>query len=109
MEVHPIGIVESARLRAEDDYWGGEEVCIRLSADSGVRSLEGLAEFPHVEVPFTFHQVDPAKIVRRARHLREICAISARSARDDPAWPERNSSSRISMRSTAHRSLISSR
>ena len=30
----------------------------------------GLAEFSHIEVLFSFHQVDPAKIVAGARHPR---------------------------------------
>ena len=76
MEVHPIGFVQSSRARAEDDYWGGEEACIRLTAEFSSLALEGLAEFSHVEVLFVFHQVDPAKVVVGARH-----------PRDNPAWP----------------------
>jgi tRNA-Thr(GGU) m(6)t(6)A37 methyltransferase TsaA len=76
MEVQPIGFVESRRVQAGDDYWGGEEACIRLSAQFASSALEGLAEFSHVEVLFVFHQVDPAKVVVDARH-----------PRDNPAWP----------------------
>ena len=76
MEVQPIGFVESRRARPEDDYWGGAEACIRLSARFAAPALEGLAEFSHVEVLFVFHQVDPAKVVVGARH-----------PRNNPAWP----------------------
>jgi tRNA (adenine37-N6)-methyltransferase len=76
VDVHPIGFVESSRARAEDDYWGGEQACIRLNAEFSADSLEGLADFSHVEVLFVFHHVDPAGVVRSARH-----------PRNNPRWP----------------------
>lgn len=72
----PIGYVEAVRPRVEDDFWGGEESCIRLSADFTPDSLQGIADFSHVEVIYLFHQVDIAKIVTDARH-----------PRNNAAWP----------------------
>jgi len=76
MEVHPIGFVESSRATAEDDGWGSEQACIRLSGEFSARAFEGLAEFSHVEVLFVFHQVNPASVVLGARH-----------PRNNPSWP----------------------
>ena len=76
MEVRPIGFVQCARQRAEDDYWGGAKASIRLVAEFSPLALQGLTEFSHVEVLFVFHQVDPAEVVAGARH-----------PRNNPAWP----------------------
>jgi tRNA-Thr(GGU) m(6)t(6)A37 methyltransferase TsaA len=75
-QVQPIGFVESVRPHAEDDYWGGEESCIRLSEDFTAEALQGLAEFSHVEILFLFHEVELSKIVTGARH-----------PRNNHAWP----------------------
>ena len=75
-QVRAIGFVAAVRAHAEDDFWGGEEACIRLTEDFGPESLQGLSEFSHVEVLFLFHQVEPAKIVTGARH-----------PRNNPGWP----------------------
>ena len=72
----PIGYVRAARAHAEDDFWGGEEVCICLSAEYTADSLQGLEDFSHVEVIYQFHEVDIAKIVTGARH-----------PRNNTAWP----------------------
>jgi len=69
-QVRAIGLVEALRQRAEDDYWGGEQACISLAADFTSEALQGLADFSHIEVLFLFHQVEPSKIVRGARHPR---------------------------------------
>jgi tRNA-Thr(GGU) m(6)t(6)A37 methyltransferase TsaA len=74
--VQAIGFVEGVRPHAEDDFWGGEEACIRLTDDFGAEALQGLEAFSHVEVLFLFHAVDPAKVVSGARH-----------PRNNPAWP----------------------
>jgi tRNA (adenine37-N6)-methyltransferase len=75
-QVHAIGFVEARRPQAEDDFWGGEHACIALTADYSAESLQGLAEFSHVEVLFLFHAVEASKIVTGARH-----------PRNNPAWP----------------------
>jgi len=75
-EMHPIGTVEASRSQADDDFWGGQESSIRLAQGYSAEALEGLAEFSHVEVLYVFHQVDPGKVVKGARH-----------PRDNPAWP----------------------
>jgi tRNA (adenine37-N6)-methyltransferase len=77
MEVFkPVGYVESARPHAEDDFWGGEEACIRLTAEYSPDSLQGIEDFSHVEVIYLFHEVDTTKIVTGARH-----------PRNNTAWP----------------------
>ena len=70
MDIQPIGFVECRRRKPEDDYWGGEQACISLTADFTAHALQGLEEFSHVEVLFVFHQVDPAGVVRGTRHPR---------------------------------------
>ncbi|HWX81035.1 MAG TPA: SAM-dependent methyltransferase [Steroidobacteraceae bacterium] len=64
------------RPHAEDDFWGGEEACIRLTAEYTPDSLQGIEDFSHVEVIYLFHEVDTAKIVSGARH-----------PRNNTAWP----------------------
>jgi tRNA-Thr(GGU) m(6)t(6)A37 methyltransferase TsaA len=77
IEIEPIGFVEAVRAHAEDDFWGGAEACIKLTARFAAEALRGLDAFSHIEVLFHFHQVDPSKIVTGARH-----------PRSNPAWPE---------------------
>ena len=72
----PIGFVEALRPHAEDDFWGGEEACIRLIAEFTADSLQGLGGFSHVEVIYLFHEVDIAKIVTGARHPRTGCHLT---------------------------------
>jgi len=67
---NPIGFVEALRPHAEDDFWGGEEACIRLTAEFAADALQGVADFSHVEVLYLFHEVDARKIVTGARHPR---------------------------------------
>ena len=77
MEVfRPVGYVEAVRPHAEDDFWDGEEACIRLTAEYTPDSLQGIEDFSHVEVIYLFHEVDTAKIVTGARH-----------PRNNTAWP----------------------
>jgi tRNA-Thr(GGU) m(6)t(6)A37 methyltransferase TsaA len=75
-QVQAIGFVEAVRPHAEDDFWGGEEACISLTAAFTAEALQGLSEFSHVEILFLFHEVDPSKIVTGARH-----------PRNNPEWP----------------------
>lgn len=74
--VEAIGFVEAVRHHAEDDFWGGEEACITLAETFMPEALQGLAEFSHVEILFLFHEVEPSKVVRGARH-----------PRNNAAWP----------------------
>lgn len=76
IEMEPIGQVEAARTRAEDDFWGGAESCITLSDRYEPDALDGIEAFSHVEVLYHFDQVDPSRIVTGARH-----------PRNNPAWP----------------------
>jgi tRNA (adenine37-N6)-methyltransferase len=76
IEQTPIGYVEAPRPQAEDDFWGGEHACIALADGYGAQSLQGLAEFSHVEILYYFHEVAAAKIITGARH-----------PRNNPAWP----------------------
>src|SRR3954468_20027088 len=76
IDMRPIGFVRGPRADAEDDFWGGEEARIELTADFEADALQGLDEFSHAEILFVFHRVDPAKVVSGARH-----------PRNNPAWP----------------------
>jgi tRNA-Thr(GGU) m(6)t(6)A37 methyltransferase TsaA len=75
-EMRSIGVVHASRSAAQDDFWGEEQACIRLSEAFSAESLQGLAEFSHVEVLYVFHRVEPSKIVTGARH-----------PRNNGAWP----------------------
>lgn len=75
-EAEAIGVVEGARIEAEDDNWGGAESCIVLAERFDAAALQGLEQFSHVEVLFFFHRVDPATVVSGARH-----------PRNNPDWP----------------------
>ena len=77
MQVEAIGFVEAARPHAEDDFWGGEEACIKLAEGFMPEALQGLSEFSHVEILFFFHEVEPSKVVRGARHPRNNIAWPA--------------------------------
>ena len=77
IELQPIGFVRSSRLQVEDDFWGEQESCIRLTEEFGSDALKGLADFSHVEVIFHLSLVDPAKIISGARR-----------PRNNPDWPE---------------------
>jgi tRNA (Thr-GGU) A37 N-methylase len=76
-EVQANGQVEGARDDLEDDYWGGQESCIVLSAGIPPEALQGIETFSHVEVLFLFDRVAESKVVLGARH--------PRNNRD---WPE---------------------
>lgn len=65
-----IGFVEAVRPHAEDDFWGGEDACIALTSEFTFEALLGIEDFSHVEVLFLFHEVEPSKIVKGARHPR---------------------------------------
>jgi tRNA-Thr(GGU) m(6)t(6)A37 methyltransferase TsaA len=75
--VEPIGFVHSARVTAEDDYWGLVDSRIELIPSLDADALLGLDAFSHIEVLFLFHLVDPSKVVTGRRH-----------PRNNAAWPE---------------------
>jgi len=77
IEMRAVGVVEAARSKVEDDFWGGAESCISLTSDFGPEALQGLEEFSHVEILFHFHKLDPAAVFTGARH-----------PRNNAAWPE---------------------
>lgn len=75
-EVQPIGYVEAQRSEARDDDWGGSHAWITLEPEFEAETLDGLESFSHVEVLFLFHDVDPERVERCARH-----------PRNNEAWP----------------------
>lgn len=75
-EVHAIGVVDAVRATPRDDFWGGEQACIRLDDAYGADALRGLAEFSHVEILYVFDRVAERDIVTGARH-----------PRNNAAWP----------------------
>jgi tRNA (Thr-GGU) A37 N-methylase len=66
----PIGFVCAARVIAKDDFWGGSEARIVLTAEVEPSALDGIEAFSHAEILYVFHQVPEEKIVRGARHPR---------------------------------------
>ena len=76
IEIDPIGVIESPRREAEDDFWGGEVACVVLDERFGAEALHGLDRFSHAEIIFHFDRVDPARVVSGARH-----------PRNNAAWP----------------------
>jgi tRNA-Thr(GGU) m(6)t(6)A37 methyltransferase TsaA len=75
--VRPIGVVKSSRVRPNDDDWGDVAATITLVPPFGPRSVEGLAEFSHIEVLYLFHEVDEASV-----------HTGSRRPRGNPDWPE---------------------
>jgi tRNA-Thr(GGU) m(6)t(6)A37 methyltransferase TsaA len=75
-QIQAVGFVEAPRAIPNDDFWGGAEACISLTAEFDAEALRGLAEFSHVEVLFLFHLVDPSEVTTGSRH-----------PRGNPAWP----------------------
>ncbi|WP_372491063.1 TrmO family methyltransferase domain-containing protein [Falsiroseomonas oryziterrae] len=71
MTVTPIGHVRGGRAEPVDDAWDGVEAEIVLDpAQLGPDAALGLDAFSHIVVVFVFHQLDPAKLERNARHPR---------------------------------------
>ncbi len=75
-QMQPVGFVAATRPHPQDDFWGGEEACLSLTAAFTAEALQGLCEFSHVEVLFLFHEVALSRIASGARH-----------PRNNPAWP----------------------
>ena len=74
--MHPIGFVTGNRRDVVDDFWGGDEACITLTAEFGADALQGLEEFSHVEVLFLLDKIETTKVFRGSRH-----------PRNNPDWP----------------------
>jgi tRNA-Thr(GGU) m(6)t(6)A37 methyltransferase TsaA len=72
----PIGTVRSTRRELADDFWGDQRASIELAPELPDESLDGIESFSHAEILFVFDRLDPASIVRGARH-----------PRGNPAWP----------------------
>ncbi len=68
--LEPIGFVRNSRRTVEDDNWGGIVSEIVLQDEFGAAALEEIEAFSHAEIIFHFHQVDPTKIEKTARHPR---------------------------------------
>lgn len=68
--INPIAIVKNSRLEIEDDNWGGVVSEIELVDQISEQSLEGIADFSHLEIIFYFDQVTDDKIQFNARHPR---------------------------------------
>lgn len=69
--VQPIGYVRGGRVEAADDGWDAETAAIELDpARVDASATTGLEEFSHIEVVFSFHQVDESSIVSGARRPR---------------------------------------
>jgi tRNA (adenine37-N6)-methyltransferase len=77
-QVVPLAHVVGGRREPTDDFWGGTRAIIRIDADLVPKdATKGLEEFSHLEVIFRFHLTDPADL-----------PLEARSARNNPDWPE---------------------
>ncbi len=70
IEVVPIGWVRTARAEVRDDFWGDVVSTIEIDERFALESVEGLAEFSHLEVVYQFHAVKEESIELGARHPR---------------------------------------
>ncbi len=70
--VKPIGHVRCGRVEAIDDNWDAVPAVIELDQTIfDCESLQGLAEFSHVEVLFVFDRVEDFEVISNARHPRD--------------------------------------
>jgi hypothetical protein len=77
------GVARTRRLgRSSSKISGVEKRHASLSLNSSTPSAAVLADFPHVDVLFLFHKVEPSKIVLVVETLRDVLAelISLRVA-----------------------------
>jgi tRNA (Thr-GGU) A37 N-methylase len=76
--VETIAHVVGGRAEPIDDHWGGTRSIIRIDDPRFTpEATKGLEEFSHLEVVFRFHLTDPTDL-----------HFGARSARDNPTWPQ---------------------
>ncbi len=69
-EVEAIGHVIGGRTEAIDDHWGPVEAKIELDERFEPDSLDGLADFSHLDVVYVFHALGDEPITSGARHPR---------------------------------------
>jgi tRNA (adenine37-N6)-methyltransferase len=70
IEMQPIGWVRSQIPAEADDCWGGLVSAIELAPPFTAESLQGLAEFSHVEIVFHLDRVSPERVHTGSRHPR---------------------------------------
>ncbi|WP_019070781.1 TrmO family methyltransferase domain-containing protein [Streptomyces hokutonensis] len=76
IEVPVVATVVGGHTGRLDDFKGGVESIIRLRPDYPVETLQGIEEFSHLQVTWSFNFGSPDDV-----------ALHARSPRDNPAWP----------------------
>lgn len=70
--LNSIGIVESGRKEATDDFWGGTIATIYLDQKQFTPDCTlGLTDFSHIDVIYHFHKVSSGDVVLTAGHPRE--------------------------------------
>jgi tRNA-Thr(GGU) m(6)t(6)A37 methyltransferase TsaA len=75
--LRPVGWVRASRSDAIDDDWDSVTSAVEFdAAQFSPEALLGIEEFSHVEIIFTFDQVDESEIEGGARH-----------PRGNTAWP----------------------
>lgn len=68
----PIGHVRCGREEPIDDKWDAVPAMIELDKTTfDAESLQGLAEFSHVEILFVFDRVEDFEVISNARHPRD--------------------------------------
>ncbi|MEW1892124.1 SAM-dependent methyltransferase [Streptomyces sp. NBC_00523] len=75
-EVAPIATVVGGHTQVLDDYQGGIQAIIRLNESFPLETLQGIDEFSHLTVTWTFHLAQPGDV-----------QLHARSPRGNPQWP----------------------
>lgn len=75
-EVAPIATVVGGHTQVLDDYQGGVQAIIRLNESFPLETLQGIDEFFHLTVTWTFHLAKPGDV-----------QLHARSPRGNPQWP----------------------
>jgi len=75
--LRPVAWVRASRSDAIDDDWDSVSSAVELDATQfSPESLVGIEEFSHIEIIFTFDQVDESEVEAGARH-----------PRGNSAWP----------------------
>ncbi|MYS36811.1 tRNA (Thr-GGU) A37 N-methylase [Streptomyces sp. KhCrAH-43] len=75
-EVEPVATVVGGHARVQDDFQGGVQAVIRLNDSYPLETLQGIEEFSHLTVTWTFHLARPDDV-----------QLHARSPRGNPQWP----------------------
>lgn len=70
IEVTPVATVVGGRAEPVDDDWDAVEADIVLDDRFTPDALDGLADFSHVDVVYSFHKVREDAVVPGARHPR---------------------------------------